>query len=275
MNEGLALSRHALARRQNALADMRRYLTIQEQDFQLLRATLLQFMHRYQGELGSLYQELEHVEGQLQRIVLGLGGTDIAPPPKIAHAAMPALASPLPPPPGLPPEPAASGAPGEPPSLKQLYRRAAMRLHPDRVLGEPDRQRSLVSMMAVNDAYAREDRQALENLLIAAGEDAVRVTGENMQPRLDWLRRAEHIVQERLGVVQLRQRQLQEHPLNRLWQAVSKAETKGLRPLTVMANRLRTQISERRRELYIGQRLQPGTALAQSFLSERRTRLEA
>ncbi|MDM4767446.1 hypothetical protein [Pelomonas sp. SE-A7] len=275
MSEGLALSRHALARRQSALADLRRYLAIQEQDYQLLRATLFQFMQRYKGELGPLYRELDRTEDQLHAIVCQLGGQDIPAAPRIRHAAMQALTQPLPPAPSLPAEPGTTAiASGEPLSLKQLYRRAAMRLHPDRAPDESIRAQNQLSMVAANAAYARADRHALETLLIAAGEDAALVSGP-VHPRLAWLRQAERMVQDRLSLVQQHRRQLQDHPLHRLWEAVSRAETKGLRPLTIMANRLRTQISERRRELYIGQRLHPASLLAQTFLAERRARLEA
>jgi hypothetical protein len=47
---------------------------------------------------------------------------------------------------------------------------------------------------------------------------------------------------------------------------VEKAEAQGLDPLGVMASRLRSQIAERRQEIYIGQRLDADSALAQAFL---------
>ncbi|MET0208296.1 MAG: hypothetical protein ABW220_04595, partial [Burkholderiaceae bacterium] len=50
------------------------------------------------------------------------------------------------------------------------------------------------------------------------------------------------------------------------------AETKGLDPLAIMANRLRAQITERRQELYIGQRLQPKSSMAAAFLRQRHAR---
>ena len=44
-------------------------------------------------------------------------------------------------------------------------------------------------------------------------------------------------------------------------------------PLAIMANRLRAQITERRQELYIGQRLQPESSMAEAFLRQRQQRL--
>jgi hypothetical protein len=43
----------------------------------------------------------------------------------------------------------------------------------------------------------------------------------------------------------------------------------------VMANRLQAQIAERRQELYIGQRLQPESGLAEDFLRQRVQRMGA
>jgi hypothetical protein len=55
--------------------------------------------------------------------------------------------------------------------------------------------------------------------------------------------------------------------------AIERAEKKGLDPLAIMANRLRAQITERRQELYIGQRLQPESSMAEAFLRQRQQRL--
>ena len=62
--------------------------------------------------------------------------------------------------------------------------------------------------------------------------------------------------------------------MHQLWQAITRAEAKGLDPLDVMASRLRSQISERRQQLYIGQRLQPQSELAQRFVHQMERRAE-
>jgi hypothetical protein len=130
-------------------------------------------------------------------------------------------------------------------------------------------------MMAVNKAYAAADRPQLEALLLAHGEPAIKVCGSDRQAQLQWIMRVEQQVQGRLRVVQAYLVALQAHPMHQLWQAISRAEVKGLDPLGVMANRLRSQISERRQELYIGQRLSPKSGLAELFLRQRIARMGA
>jgi hypothetical protein len=129
--------------------------------------------------------------------------------------------------------------------------------------------------MLANEAYAASNRAQLEVLLLAAGEDPVRVSGGNADALRNWLGRCEQIVQGRLRVVQAHHALLQVHPMHCLWRAIVQAELKGLDPLSVMASRLRSQIAERRQELYIGQRLQPLSGLAQAFLHRRIERMGA
>ncbi|MFS9605282.1 J domain-containing protein, partial [Klebsiella pneumoniae] len=77
----------------------------------------------------------------------------------------------------LPPEPTGPLTDLPPPSLKTLYRRAAMRFHPDLAPSGPEREVCEQRMMVVNEAYAQSDRQRLEALLLAAGEAPEKVIG--------------------------------------------------------------------------------------------------
>jgi hypothetical protein len=239
---------------------------------------VLVFMQRYGERLGALYLEHDAQESQLHtalsylhEALLRNGIAAKAPQPPQATA-LPLLAQ-LPAAAPLPAEPPGGLQELAPPSLKQLYRRAAMRLHPDLASSQAERQRREQQMMTVNAAYAASDRPRLEALLLAAGEEPVKITGNNSGAVLEWLRRAELAVQGRLRVVAAHLVALQAHPMHQLCQAIVRAEHNGLDPLGVMANRLQAQIAERRQELYIGQRLQPESGLAEDFLRQRVQRM--
>ena len=273
-----AIIRHDLERRRAALSDLQRYLGSQEREFGNLRSQIQCFVDRYVSALGPLYLELDALESQLHNATFELAealrrsGIDARSPKPPKPTDMPRLPL-LPAGAPLAPEPHGGLVDLAPPPLKTLYRRAAMRLHPDLAPTDRERQQREQQMMVVNEAYACGDRARLEALLLAAGEDPVKVTGGNADALRHWLSRSEQAVQGRLRVVQAHLALLAAHPMHQLWQAITLAEAKGLDPLDVMANRLRAQIAERRQEVYIGQRLHADSGLAQAFLRQRIDRM--
>ena len=275
-----ALSRHGLERRHAQLQELQRYLQTQESEFHELHSQLTAFVDRYAATLGIAYLELDALESQLHTATqyladaLRRNGIDARTPRAPQATALPSIPK-LPAAAPLPAEPTNGCIDLPPPSLKTLYRRAAMRLHPDFASNEHERQRREQAMMLVNEAYAAERRGQLEALLLANGEDPVKVTGGNADALRNWLSRCESSVQGRLRVVQAHLIALQAHPMHQLSQAIRRAETIGLDPFSVMIQRLQSQISERRQELYIGQRLQPEPGLAEDFLRRRIERMGA
>ena len=119
-----------------------------------------------------------------------------------------------------------------PPTLKTLYRRAAMRLHPDLAPTDAERAAREQQMMEVNEAYAAEHRPRLEALLLAAGESPERVLGGTAPALKHWLSQCEQIVQARTRVVQAQLAWLRTQALTRMCEAVERAELTGLRPST-------------------------------------------
>jgi hypothetical protein len=273
-----AITPRELDRRREELADLQRQLADEEAAYAASRAWLQAFIERYVAALGPLYMELDALESQLYCAMrylheaLGRNGVDTRAPEPPRATATPLLPH-LPPRAPLPPEPEGGLVHVGPPPLKTLYRRAAMRLHPDLAPDETERRRREQKMMEVNEAYAASDRQGLEQLLLAAGESQFKVKGGDADAVMAWLRQAERSVQGRLRVVQAHAALLVNHQMHQLGQAIERAERKGLQPLTIMANRLRAQITERRQELYIGQRLQPESGMAEAFLRQRQQRL--
>jgi len=288
------ISRRDLERRHAALTDLRRYLALQERDFEHRRRQVQAFAERYQALFGPLYQELSALETQLRTATHTLLDTmrrqgielrlpDPAEQPRGAPqgallSQMPQLARTarfegLPPAEALPPVPVGADiSQWAPPTLKMLYRRAAMRLHPDRASSDAERPGREQSMMAVNAAFAASDRQALEALLLAAGDDPSTVHGGNAQALRNWLASCEDLVQARLRLVATYLEAVTTHSLGRLCEQVTQAESRGLDPMGLMAFKLRDQIAERRKELYIGQRVKPDSSLAQAFLHQRAQR---
>jgi len=282
------ITRHELDRRHAALQDMQRYLVDQEREFNEKRRQVLAFSERYQSTLGPLYKELETLESQLRLTTRALisdlvsrgiewrlpqttpsGGA------RLPEAQMPRMAQlarleGLPPATPLPPVPqGADISQWAPPTLKMLYRRAAMRVHPDRARSEAERVKREQLMMGVNAAYAAGERWRLEALLRAAGEDPVKISGGNAEALRNWIAHCEKLVQDRLRLVNDYLSALGNSATYKLWSSVAQAEARGLDPINTMAFKLRAQIVEKRKELYIGSRLKPESSLTRAFLHQR------
>ncbi len=273
-----AITRHELTRRREQLQDLQHYLAVLEADHDGARARLLGFRQRYLEALGPLMRELDELEVQLQQATVllsealkrqGVEAPLPAGPRAKAWPDVPALPAATP----LPPEPTGPLTDLPPPSLKTLYRRAAMRFHPDLAPSGPEREVCEQRMMVVNEAYASGDRRRLESLLLAAGELPERVIGGPADAVRAWLGLCEHLVQGRIRVVQAQTALLQSQQMHQLRIAIERAEAGGMRPLDIMAARLRAQIAERRQELYIGERVGNDARMAADFLRKRYQRL--
>ncbi len=275
----MAITRHELTRRREQLQVLQRYLAELEADHDGARAKLLGFRQRYLEALGPLMRELDDLETQLHQATALLSdalkrqGVDVPAPASPRAKAWPDIPA-LPDATPLPPEPTGPMTDLPPPSLKTLYRRAAMRLHPDLAPSGPEREVCEQRMMVVNEAYASGDRHRLEALLLAAGELPEKVIGGPADAVRAWLGLCEHMVQGRIRVVQAQMVLLQAQQMHQLRIAIERAEVGGMRPLDIMAARLRAQIAQRRQELYIGLRLQPDSPMAHDFVRQRSTRAD-
>ncbi|MBV8502372.1 MAG: J domain-containing protein [Paucibacter sp.] len=265
------MTNHDLAKRRSLLQDLKTHLAEQEQQFAVQRARLQVFVDRYTSALAPLYMELDALESQLHSATtllaqaLQRNGVQARLPKAPQPTALPQLPQ-LPAGAPFPVEPEGGWIELGPPPLKTLYRRAAKRFHPDLASSDAQRRQREEQMMLVNQSYDRGDRKTLERLLLAAGEDSVKVTGGNADAIRHWLTSSEVAVQGRLRVVQAHRAVLDNHAVAKLSEAILKSEELGLDPLGVMASRLRAQIAERRQEIYIGQRLDADSELAESFL---------
>ncbi|HEY1395412.1 hypothetical protein [Roseateles sp.] len=273
-----AITPRDFERRREQLAELQRYLASQESEYAECRQRMQRFVDRYVAALGPLYMELDALESQLYCAMrylhdaLARNGLDARAPDSPRATSMPHLPV-LPAGAPLPAEPEGGLVQVGPPPLKTLYRRAAKRLHPDLAPDDAERVHRERKMAEVNEAYDACDRERLEALLLAAGESLVKVRGGDADAVMEWLRSAERSVQGRLRVVQAHLALLKNHTMHELGESIARAEKRGLDPLGIMANRLRAQITERRQELYIGQRLQPESSMAEAFLRQRQQRM--
>lgn len=236
-----------LGRRQGATAALQLHLQEREAELTVLLKGLKRFIVRYAQELTPLYKELEDLEQQLGKalqVLMQAQGTEFDAAPETGFG-LPDFGALPPPDPEIKP-PAALPAR---PTVRQLYQRAAMRLHPDRANSEIERGILNKAMTQVNLAYVQGDRFTIERLLVQSGDDPVRVSGDNTLVRLHWARQREQQLRQREQHVMSRLTELRSNPMHKLWVAVSHAEALGLDPLGVMAERLRMQVLERRQEL--------------------------
>lgn len=220
-----AITRHELTRRREQLQDLQRFLAVLEADHDGVRVKLLGFRLRYLEALGPLMRELDELEAQLQQATTllsdalrrqGVEAPLPAAPRARAWPDVPALPAATP----LPPEPTGPLTDLPPPTLKTLYRRAAMRFHPDLAPSGPEREVCEQRMMVVNEAYAASDRARLENLLLAAGELPEKVIGGPADAVRAWLGLCEHMVQGRIRIVQAQTLVLQNLQMHQLRVAI-------------------------------------------------------
>ncbi len=251
------------ARRRRQLDELRGFIRQLEAEYAKLERQVLAFMARYEQQLGMAWTDVEDLQQQLQAALEQLAQQPVALPPQRRRSALPQL-------PAGPvwPDPPADEPGLQPPTLKDLHRRAAMRLHPDRASDEQDRARREALMRDANLAYADQDRATLEGLLIAAGESPQRLGGFDVHTHWRWLDRSEQLAQGRLRVLRAHLLLLRQHPMTVLAEAVERGEARGLDALALMRSRLFAQAQELRQQLYIGARLRPATPLAEQFLAQ-------
>lgn len=255
------------ARRRRQLEDLQTYLVRLEGEFQALEGQVLAFQATYRQQLEGAWQEVERLQGELLQVLETLaraqGHPSPALPPQRKQHALPQL-------------PPAVSWPAPPPfeseliapTLKDLHRRAAMRLHPDRATDAEDRIRREALMRDANLAYADQDRATLEALLIASGESPQRLGGFDVSAHWQWLERCEHLAQGRLRILRAHLMALRQHPVTVLAEHVDRAQGRGLDALAVMHNVLRQQAQALTQQLYIAQRVSARSPLAAEFLSQ-------
>lgn len=244
-----------VSRRAKLVGELVDQLPERELEVTSLANDLTRFRQRYAQRIGRLYAELDKLD-----LLIANHRAQSEPSSQTQDAANEALArarqsaaeARLPPPDAPESEPPLQEEVfPEPPSreLKEAFRKAAMRFHPDRATSEAERVRRTAIMARLNVAYGKGDLAAIEKLTQEAGIDPEEITGDDVGSQLVRLIRRETQVRRRLAELESQMQALASDEVYRFWKSVQKAEAIGADPLGELAARLEVQIAEKRVEL--------------------------
>lgn len=135
------------------------------------------------------------------------------------------------------------------PELKLLYRKAAMRYHPDRASGDEDRHRRTEIMSKLNSAYDNNDEAAIKSLLMSANSDPREICGDDFGSQIIRMIRREAQLRKRMEEIDSDIQSLQEQEIYQLWQKIAEAEKVGLDPLKELTTKILVEIAEKKVEL--------------------------
>jgi hypothetical protein len=135
------------------------------------------------------------------------------------------------------------------PSLKQLYREIAKKIHPDLAANEEDRSRREEFMKRVNEAYKDGNEEKLRQILKEWESSSERVEGEGIGAELIRTIRKIDNVENRIKAIQGELEELFSSELYRLWQKVEEAHSEQKDLLQEMVNHLDEKVSNRKLEL--------------------------
>jgi hypothetical protein len=223
---------------------------------QTVTAELAAFEHRFQRVLGPRYAELAELEAQLAEL-FALHKRSNEPAQERARAAR-AHANSF--------DGAAMGDPEEPrhderteplegeafnPSdeLKALFRRVAKQVHPDGATDEKERAVRNEIMARANEAYRRQDRQALEDILDEWAKSPETVRGDDPAAKLERLSRQVSQLELRLRKLDNEMKDLQSSNQYLLKLEVQAGEQFGQDRLGALAAQLDAKIASAKAEL--------------------------
>ena len=133
--------------------------------------------------------------------------------------------------------------------IKNLYRRAAMAIHPDLASNDADRQRRGRIMAEINQAYACGDEERLQAILRDWQDSPESVEGEGLGAALVRIIRMIARVEDRLRTIKVEMEELRGGELSDLKSEVERAQTDGRGLLAEMAEELDERIRDARSRL--------------------------
>jgi hypothetical protein len=240
-----------LAEQERLLAELTEQLATKETEFATTGAEFARFRVAYERRFAPLYAELDRLDAEIARRVAVKSDTPAAHA-KAAEAASRAEESAeaeaqasehL----ALPEE---AGKPARPsPELRDLFREAAKKMHPDLAGDDQERARRTTLMAALNSAYDAGDADAVRRILDGEAARPEAITGDDIASRL--VRAIRKIAQIRgrfTALVRLTEA-LETDPLFRLFAQVREAWTAGEDPLAEDEAELRTRIASAQAQL--------------------------
>ncbi|HEY2390752.1 MAG TPA: hypothetical protein VGK22_06235 [Candidatus Angelobacter sp.] len=139
-------------------------------------------------------------------------------------------------------------------SLRELYKSAAKRLHPDLARDDIDRKIRERLMTEVNLAYARGDEKALRAILDEYDSSPDTVLGSDIAAELVRAIRRISLARKRIEAIEIEIHELKTSELCKLKTLVENGKKQGTDVLRDMLERINGQIQEKRKQL---QNLQP------------------
>lgn len=221
-------------------------LVQKELDLATLLAEVQAFNSRYMHSVGRLYAELDAIQGEIAERRAKLNPKDSELRRQAADARQRASDS------ANAVNAAASDIESFQPTdeIKQLYRSAARRYHPDRALDEVDRLRRTELMSKINVAYQHNDLAGLERILADAGTLPEDIVGDDVGAKLIRAIRRIAQISNRLKDIE---REIQSAKTDAIYQLKVRVETEeanGGNPLVELAKQVSSQIEAARRELH-------------------------
>ena len=217
-------------------------LTQRELDLATLQAELHAFERRYLRIVGVRYADLDEIEAQIAEAQARLSPQNNQAQEQASQARTQAnesaQTSKIAQQPGRKDKFTPSDA------LKQLYREAAKRIHPDLATDEDDRVRRQRFMAEANQAYENGDEARLREILREWESSPESVKGDGVGAELIRVIRKIAQIERRLQAIEDTMARLQSSDLCRLKAEVEKGETEGRDLLTEMASRLDQEIVE-------------------------------
>jgi len=234
-----------LAKKLEELAGLQSRLADLELQFCNLRLELSEFENLYCAKVGPVYAELDELDALIaERIVQKRPNDSKACEAASAarkradesrRAATDALAAPV--------QPMRSD------SLRELYKSAAKRLHPDLALDDADRKIRERLMTDANLAYARGDESGLRAILDEYDSSPDTVLGTDVAAELVRAIRRISLVRKRIEAIEASIAELKGSDLFKLKTLVDDGTKKGIDVLGDMVERTKGQVQARREQL--------------------------
>lgn len=240
--------------RNELIGKLENELAEKELDFQNLTYKLVDFDQRYTASIGRLYAELDRLKAEISQ----RKAEALQTPESLEDARQAAEAA----------KQSAFEAGGffentdsvqdiqvqesqdEPSAeLKQMFKKAAMRLHPDRAADDADRTRKTALMAELNTAYAKRDEVAIKLLIEKAASEPDAILGDDFGAQLIRAIRKQSQLSKRMVEVDKQIEDLKEDELFTLMETVIAAEESGSSPLNELAASIKIEIVEKRVEL--------------------------
>ncbi len=245
MNVNMTPEEIELANKLAELEVLETTLVQKELELATLYGEVAAFNSRYLHSVGRLFAELDEIEREIAELRAGLNPQDPAAVNGASQARQRARES------ARAVDKTRQAAEEFKPTdeLKQLYRQAVRRFHPDRVLDDDDRVRRNEIMAKINVAYQNNDLAALQRLLEEVGHLPDEIKGEDVAAKLIRSIRRTAQIKARMVALDAETAGIKSSDIYALKLKVEDEEAASGNPLGVLARQVTQKITEVRQTL--------------------------